>query len=176
MVGDLKVGGDRLAEPLHLHVGGVVGADGDGGVDDVGDEEHDFADLLGQLGLLLLQLGQPVGVGLYLGLGLLGLGQLGGVLLGLAHEHPHLLAQGVPGGPEVVGLGHSGPVLGVQSQHLVHQGELLVLEFLLNVFLHSLRVLPDESNVKHGIFSPSIIIGSKVSRETFYFMTLSYIS
>ena len=68
---------------------------------------------LRQLGLLLLQLGQPVGVGLDLGLGSLGLLQLGGVLLGLAHQHAHLLAKGVPGRAEVVRLGHGVPVAAV---------------------------------------------------------------
>ena len=157
VVGDLKGGGGGFAEPLHLHIGGVVGADGDGGVDDVGDNQHDFPDFLRQPGLLLLQLGQPVGVGLHLGLGFLGFRQLGGVLLGLPHEHAHLLAEGVPGGPELVGFRHGGPVFTVQGQHLVHQGELFLLEFLLDVFLYSHGVLPDKTNVEHS-FSFSFVV------------------
>ena len=108
-----------------------------------------FADLLGQLGLLGLQLGQAVGVGLHLGLGLLGLRQLGGVLLGLAHEDAHLLGQAVPGGAQLLGLGHDGPVLFVQLQHLVHQGQLLVLELLLDVFFYQIGILPDQLDVQH---------------------------
>ena len=53
VVGDFKGGGCCLAEALHLHVAGVVGADGHGGIDDVGDLEQDAADLRGQLGLRL---------------------------------------------------------------------------------------------------------------------------
>ena len=147
VVGDIKLRDDGLAELLHLHVLAVVLPDGDGGVDDVGDLEHDPADLRGQLGFLLLQLGQPVGVGLHLGLGGLRLLQLGGVLLGLPHEHPHLFRQGVPGGAEAVGLGHGVPVAAVQLDHLVHQGDLLLLEFLFDVFFDRFRIVPDEFNV-----------------------------
>ena len=147
VVGDVKVRDHGLAEALHLYVGGVVGADGDRGVDDVGDDQHDFADLLGQLCFLLLQLGQTVRVGLHLGLGLLGLLELAGVLFGLSHQHTHLLAQGVPGGTELLGLRNHGAVLLVQLQYLVHQGELRVLEFLLYVFPDCVGVVSNEFDV-----------------------------
>ena len=74
----------------------------------------------GQLLLYLLQLGQTVGVGLDLGLGLLGLGQLGRVFLGLTHEHTHLFGQLVTQGAEVAGLLHGGAALGVDGHGLVH--------------------------------------------------------
>ena len=102
--------------------------------------------------LHLLQLGQPVGVGFHLGLGLLGLRQLTGVLLGLAHQHTHPLGQLVPLGPQVVGLVHGGPLLGVQGNDLVHQGELGVLEFLADVFFNSFRIVPDKFDIKHGFY------------------------
>src|SRR5699024_2381058 len=44
VVGDGEVGHHGVSEPLHLHVGGVVGADGHGGVDDLGDDQHDLVD------------------------------------------------------------------------------------------------------------------------------------
>ena len=152
VVGDVKVGGDGLTEALHLHVGGVVGADGHGGINDVGDLEHDVADLLGQLRLQSLQLGQTVGVGLDLGLGLLSLLELGGVLLGLAHQDAHLLGQGVALGAQVLSLSNGGTVLAVQLQHLVHQGQLLILELLLDVFLYHVGVFPDKLDIQHGLF------------------------
>ena len=150
VVGDLKVGDHRLTKALDLHVAAVIGADGHGGIDDVGDLEHDLADLLGQLALLGLQLREAVGVGLYLGLGRLGLRQLGGVLLGLTHEHTHLLAQGVAGRAELLGLGHDGAVLAVQGDDLVHQRQLLLLELLFDVLLDNFGVLPDEFDVQHS--------------------------
>ena len=150
MVGDFKGGGCCLAEALHLHVAGVVGADGHGGIDDVGDLEQDAADLRGQLGLPALQEGQPVGVGLDLGLQRLGLRQLGGVFLGLPHQYAHLLALGVAGGAQFLGLLDGTAVLCVQLQHLIHQGELLFLKFLLDVLLHGVGIFPDEFNVQHG--------------------------
>ena len=150
VVGDFKGGNRRLAEALYLYVAGVVGADGHGGIDDVGNLEQDAADLRGQLSLPVLQEGQPVGVGLDLGLQRLGLGQLGGVLLGLPHQYAHLLALGVAGGAQFLGLLDGAAVLCVQLQHLIHQGELLFLKFLLNVLLHGVGIFPDEFNVQHG--------------------------
>ena len=168
VVGDLKVGDYRLSEALHLHIGGVVRANGHGGVDDVWDDQHDFPNFLRQFPLLGLQRGQSVGVGLHLGFGLLRLRQLGGVLFGLAHEHPHLLAQGVADGAQVVGLRHGGPVLRVQGQHLVHQRELLLLEFFADVFLYRLGILPDKTNIKHRFLSPSKFIQSNIEVLLFH--------
>ena len=170
VVGDVKVGGDRLTEALHLHIGGVIGADGHGGINDVGDLEHDVTDLLGQLRLQSLQLGQTVGVGLDLGLGLLSLLELGGVLLGLAHQDAHLLAEGVALGAQVLSLGNGGTVLAVQLQHFVHQGQLLILELLLDVFLYHVGVFPDKLDIQHGLFLQYCCFGVSfiVSRETYF--------
>ena len=150
VIGDLVVGHHRLTKALDLHVGGVIGADGYGVVNDLGNDQHDLPNFLGQLGLLLLQLGQPVGVGLHLGLGLLSLGQLGGVLLGLAHQHAHLLGKGVALGPQILSGLNGVAVFLVQSNDLVHQRKLCVLELLFDVFLDDLGVFTNESNIQHG--------------------------
>ncbi len=147
MVGDVESGHSRFAEPLHLHVAAVVRADGHRGVDDIGDHHHDLVDLRLQVRLLLLQLRQPGGVGLDLLLGGLRLLELGRVLLGLTHQHAHLLAQGVALGPQLAGLGDGGPVFAVQRQDLVHQGELLLLVLLFDIFPDSVRVIPNEFDV-----------------------------
>ncbi len=104
-----------------------------------------MTDLLGQFRLQSLQLGQTVGVGLDLGLGLLSLLELGGVLLGLAHQDAHLLAEGVALGAQVLSLGNGGTVLAVQLQHLVHQGKLLILELLLECFPLPRRGFPGQT-------------------------------
>ena len=152
VIGNIELRQLGLAEALDLHIVGVIGADGHGGVDHLRDDHHDLGDLLGQTALHLLQLGQPVGVGLHLGLGLLGLCQLAGVLLGLTHQHTHPLGQLVPLGPQVVGLVHGGPLFGVQGNDLVHQGELGVLELLADVFLNGFRIVPDKFDIKHGFY------------------------
>ena len=163
VVGDIKVRGDRLTKPLHLYVGAVVGTDGHGGIDDVGDLEQDAADLLGQLGLLGLQLRQTVGVGLYLGLGFLRLCQLGGVFFCLAHQHTHLLGEGVAGRPQVVGLAHGRAVFPVQGNDLVHQGKLGALELLLDVFLDHFRVFSNKANVQHRNNLFSMVCGVQLT-------------
>ena len=172
VVGDLIRGHHGLAEALHLHVGAVVGAQGHGGVDDLGDHQHDLADLLGQLVLQLFQLGQALGLGHHLGLGGLGLLQLGGVLFGLAHQHAHLLGQGVALGAQGLGLVDGLAVAGVQLQHLVHQGQLGLLELLFDVLAHGVGVLTQESNVYHCL-SPHRIDGD-VSRETSHISLMHY--
>ena len=158
MVGDGEGGHLALAEALHFHVIFVALADGDGGVDDVGDQHHALADFLVQLLLQHFQLGQTVGVGLDLGLDFFGLSQLGGVLLGLAHQHANLLGELVALGAEVIGLHDGGAALGIQLDDLVHHGQLLVLELLADVFLYDLGILPDKTNVKHDFFSLTYII------------------
>ena len=151
MVGDGEIGHLGLTEALDLYVAGVVGAQRHGVVDDLGDHQHALVDLLLELLLLGLQLLEPVGVGGDLGLDGLGLLELGGVLLGLAHQNAHLLGQGVAGGTEVAGLGNGGAVFAVQSDDLVHQGQLLVLELLLDVFFHHIGVFADKFNIQHGV-------------------------
>ena len=103
VVGDGEVGHLGLTEALHLHVAGVVGADGHGGVDDLGDHQHALVDLRLELRPpWLLQLRQPVGLlALTWALTASASWQLGGVLLGLAHQHADLLGQGVAVGAQV---------------------------------------------------------------------------
>lgn len=79
----------------------------------------------------------------------LGLCQLGGVLLGLAHQHADLLGKGVAVGTELVGFGDGGATLGVQVNDLIYQGQLGVLKLFLDVFLDSVGIFPDETNVEH---------------------------
>ena len=157
VIGDGKVRHLSLAEALHLHVFAVVLADGHRGVDDLGDLEHVLVQGRFQLRLLLLQLRQAVRLLLHLGLDGLGLRQLAGVLLGLAHQHADLLGEGVAVGAQLVGLGNGGAALGVQFDDLVHQGQLAVLELFLDVFLNGFGIFPNESDVQHGFLSSSVI-------------------
>ena len=111
-----------------------------------------MVDLLVQLGLQLLKGCQPLGLIRDLLLHSLGLRQLAGVLLGLTHQHTHLLAQAVAVGAELVRLLNVGAALFVQRNDLVHHRQLLVLEFFLDVFLHQLRIFPDKLDVQHTSF------------------------
>ena len=158
MVGDLEIGHPGLAEALNLHVAAVVRPDGHAGVDHLGNDHHALGQLGVQLRLQLLQLGQPGGLPGYLGLDLLGLRQLGGILLGLAHKHADLLRQGVAVGPQLVGLGFGGPEFGIQLQHLVHQGQLGILELLPDVLPDGVGVFPYKFNVQHCLLSCISII------------------
>ena len=104
-----------------------------------------------QFRLLLFQLRQTVRLLLHLGLDGLGLGQLAGVLLGLAHQHADLLAEGIAVGAQLVCLRNGGPALGVQVNDLVHQGQLGILELFLDIFLDGFGIFPNKSNVQHGV-------------------------
>ena len=75
---------------------------------------------------------------------------LEGSFLDCPHQYAHLLALGVAGGAQFLGLLDGTAVLCVQLQHLIHQGELLFLKFLLDVLLHGVGIFPDKFNVQHG--------------------------
>ena len=77
--------------------------------------------------------------------------RLGGILLGLAHQHAHLLGQAVAVRAELVRLGDGSPALAVQLNDLVHQGELFILELLLDVFLYCFGVFPDKLYIQHFV-------------------------
>ncbi len=57
VVGNFKIGHLRLAEALDFDIAAVVRADGDAGIDDVRDQQHDLVDLLLVLFLKLFKLG-----------------------------------------------------------------------------------------------------------------------
>ena len=144
VVGDGIVGHQGLPEALDLHVLGVVLADGHGGVDDLGDHQHALADLPLELHLTLVQGGHLVSHG-----GDLLLGGLRLVPLALAHEHADPLADHVPLVAEVVAAGHRLPILLIEGDHLVHQGELLVLKLLLDVLPDQVGVRAQQLDVDH---------------------------
>ena len=159
VVRDGEIGHDGLTEALCLNVVGVIGADGHAGVDHLGDGVHDLLDAGGKRCLLGFQLchlvcvgldGGVVGVDLLLQLRLL---CLVGALLQLAEQRAVGLAQLVAGSLEGFDLLQALTVLGVLLNDLVHEGELGVLELLLDVFLDRVRVLTDKFDIKHDLLS-----------------------
>ena len=159
MVGDLKVRGHRLAEALDFYIITVIRANGHRGIDDIGEDHHDLPDLLLQLALFGLQSSQLVSLGFHLGFDGLRLLELAGVLLSLAHEHTHLLAEGVALGAELTGTGNGVPVLLVQGQDLVNQGQLCLLELVFDVLLDDVRIVPDEFDIQHSCYLESVCMG-----------------
>jgi len=158
VVGDLEIGHSRLAEALHLNIAAVVRADGNARIDHLRDDHHALGEFRLVLRLELFQLGQTCGLARDLGLDVLGLLQLGGVLLRLSHQHADLLGKGVAVGAKLVRLGLRRAQLLIKLHHLVHEGELLVLELLADVLAHELRVLTDKTNVQHDIFSSILFL------------------
>ena len=150
VVGNFKIGDLRLAEALDLDVAAVVRADGDAGVDNVRNQQHDLVDLLLILLFELFKLGQAVGVRLDGRLDLFGLFELARVLLRLTHQHADLLREGVAAGAQLARLGDGGAVLGVELDDLVDEGELFVLELLLDVFLDLIGIFPQEFHIQHN--------------------------
>ena len=106
VIGDGELGDLGLTEALHFHVAGVVGTNGHGGIDDLGNLEHVLVEGGFQFRFHLFQLGQAVGLLLHLGLHGLSLLELAGVLLGLAHQHTDLLGEGVAVGAQPVSYTH----------------------------------------------------------------------
>ena len=55
MIGNLILGHERFTEALDFHIGAVVRSDGNGGIDDIRDEQHPLIDLSGIFLFLLFQ-------------------------------------------------------------------------------------------------------------------------
>ena len=158
VIGDLKIGHRRLTEALNLHVCGIVRADGDGGVDDVRDVQHEMPDLLGVFPFQTLQLREALVIGLdfrhiRVDLGLdRGLFLIGG-LFQFSEQGAVRFRELVFLCAQVAGLGNGGTVETVKLNDLVHHGQLLILEFLFDVFLDDLRIFPDKLDVEHSILT-----------------------
>ncbi len=90
MIGYLKIRHHRLSEALYLDILGIVLSDGNGRVDDVGDNEHLFIELLCQDALVFFELCKTVSVILDLLLYSFSL-----VLLPLLHESADLFGKGI---------------------------------------------------------------------------------
>ena len=148
VVGDLKIGGQGLAVALDLHVLAIVLADRNGGIDDVGDDHHAGADLFGQALLQLLQLGQTGGR-----LGHLALGGFSLLEALLSHQGADHLGLAVAVSSEGVCLSLGGAKLLIQSNDLVHQGQLAVLELLADVLTNHIGIVSQKLNVDHS-YSP----------------------
>ena len=116
-------------------------------------------DLLLQFRLFLLQLGQTVGVGLYLGFGSFGLFQFGGVLFRLSHQHTHLLGQLVALGAQLAGFGNGGAVFCVQSNYFVYQRKFEFLKFLFDVFFDHVRIFADKFHIQHIVTPRKMFFG-----------------
>ena len=162
MVGNLEVRRLRLAEALYLHVAAVVRADRHGGVDHLGDDQHDLVQRGLRLLLLGLQLGHAFGIGLDGGVVGVDL-HLNGGSFGLVGAFFQLAEQGAVGLGQLVALGlqrltvgNGLTALGVQCDGLVHQRQLGVLELLADVFLDGFRVLPDKFDIKHTSYLSSL--------------------
>ena len=149
MVRNLKRRNDRLAKALHFHVFAVVLANRNRLVDDVWNDHHSLFDFLGQLLLFDLQVSQLLCHSGHLCFDLFCL-----LLLTFCHQSADLFGEGVALRTQVVAAGFGIAELFVQLQHLVHQDQLFVLEFFLDVFFDKLRVCPDQFDVQHSLHPP----------------------
>ena len=152
VVGDLEIGHNRLAVALYFDVFTVILTDGNGGIDDVGDDQQNVTDLLLHLLLHLLQLGQTGSL-----LGDLFLHLLGFLALALCHQAADALGDAVSLGTQVACFLLNSTALSVQLDDFIDQGQLGILEFLFDVFLDDVRVLTDKFDVQHDyllLFKP----------------------
>ena len=155
VIGDLKRGKLRFAEAFDLDVGAVVRTDGNAGVNDVRNEQHDLVDLLLIFRLQLLAFGKPrivrldrlhVGIDLCLNGGLF----LVGGFFQPAEQRSVCLGQRVAPGAQLACLGDGGAVFRVEPDHLVNEGKLFLLKLLLDVFLDQIGIFPQKLHIKHG--------------------------
>ena len=136
MVGYLKVGNNRLAELFKLYVLAVVLAYRNIVAYYLRDHHHSLGDLCVELLLLCGEVFKLLVYGFYFFLDLFGF-----FLLALSHKTAYLLADLVYLASQLVSLCLAGAVLLVERYYLINEHELLVLEFLFDIFLDYLGVL-----------------------------------
>ena len=148
MVGDFKIGHDRLSEALDLDVAAVVRADGDGRVNDVRDHIHDLADARVHLRDRLIERCSSVVVCFDGGVILVDLRlelclfRFIFALFKLAVQRAVGLRQLVARSLEALDLRDRGAALLVQVNDLVYQRKLHVLKFLADIFLDCFGIFP----------------------------------
>ncbi len=147
VIRNLIIGSYGLAEALDLNICAVIGADGNGGVNDVGDVHHEDADALRVLLLKLLKLCETVCICLDLSLDLLCLFKLGRVLFCLTHQHTDLLGKSVAAGAELACFGYGCSVLGIELKNLINHRELCILKLLLDIFLDYIGIFSDKLDI-----------------------------
>ena len=156
VIGDLKIRNDRLAVFLDLHIVGIIGADRNGRVDDVGNDHHILENDLIRFLLDLVEFFQAVRHRVYLGFDCLYLGHQGRILLGLAHQRADLFGEFVPISAELVRLVLRSASLLIILDHFVDERKLHVLKFLADILFNDLRILSQKLNINH-LLSPSFV-------------------
>ena len=144
VIGDLKVGDRRLAEPLDLDVLRIVLADGHGRVDHLRDDQHALADLGGELVLFDFELGELFRHGRDLLFSL-----FGARLVALGEQAADLLADHVALIAQIVAASLAVAELLVKRDNFVDKDEFFVLELLLDVLFDRVRIAPDEFYIQH---------------------------
>ncbi len=145
MVRHLEIGHLGFQKALPLDVFGIVFADGGIVGDDVGDAHHDGFEARADLLALRLDLRKAGGVGVDLRLD-----GLRFLRLFLAHERADLFGERVARGAKDVALRLERAALFVESERLVHERELLMLEFLFDVPAHAVGVAAQQGDVDHS--------------------------
>ena len=148
MIGDFKLRYKGIPEALHLHIFAVIPADGHCIVNDVGDHQHNLTDPCLQVVFHRLRFAQFL-----CELRNLRLPGFRFLLLSFCHQPADRLADGFSLVPQCIALDFRLTILPVQFHNLVHQGELFILEFLLDIFLHQFRICPDQLHIDHDFLS-----------------------
>ena len=142
VIGNLKIRNNRLTVTGNLHVLGIILTDRNRRIDDIRNGHHQLQNTLGQLLLLLRKLLQSLSISSNFLLHCLSL-----LALALSHQLTDLLGQLIAGSLQIVSSLLSLTTLCIQLDHLVYHGQLVVLEFLLNILFNNIRILTDKLNI-----------------------------
>ena len=149
VVRDLEIRNDRFTKALDLDILAVVLADRHGGINDVRNDHHDLTDLRLKLVLTLAERCHfLVDACIFLSNACLGLVRAGN--LAACDPLADLLGKALLLGSQVVALLLGVAELLVELDDLVNEGELFVLELLLDVFLDKIRVGSQKFNIQHS--------------------------
>ena len=135
VIGNFKIGYNRLAVFFNFNVFAVVTADGNRRVNNLRNGHHDLVKLFFKLFFNSLKLGKAGGALSYLLFRLLSL-----VLFALRHQRADLLGNFISGRTKLVGFLDSRAESGVKLNRLVNKRELCVLELVADVLTNNVGV------------------------------------
>ena len=162
MIRNLKIRNNGLSISGNFHVFAVIFADRDRRVNDIGNGHHVLQNLFLKFCLFRLKFFQSLGSGSHFRLLRFCL-----FFLSLLHQASNFFGNSVSARAQFIRFLLRLSALLIQLDHFVHQGKLLILKLLSDIFLYRFWILPQKLNVNHAFISSLFL---------YFFSYLSFLS
>ena len=139
MIGNLKIRNSRLAVFLNLHIFTVILSDRNTRINDVRNGHHDLRYLFVQLLFLCRKLFQTCRICSDLFFHFFCF-----LFFALSHQSADLFGKFVSSCTKLICFLLRSPSLCIQTDHLIHQRQLLILKFIFDILLYKIGIFPDK--------------------------------